>query len=75
MIYAKIHSWFQFSRKAQPKITFRIFMQIFILALLGLVPYFNALSLSDCILGNPFTINFAAKINYEEKVILVVPGN
>lgn len=29
---------FQFHRKAQPRITFPIFMQIFILALLGLVP-------------------------------------
>ncbi|KAJ1382240.1 hypothetical protein SESBI_44440 [Sesbania bispinosa] len=30
---------FIFERKHQPKITFPIFMQIFILALLGLVPY------------------------------------
>jgi len=29
-----------FHRKAQPRITFKIFMQIFILALLGLVPSF-----------------------------------
>jgi len=35
---AKLMHGFIFHRKAQPRITFTIFMQIFILALLGLVP-------------------------------------
>ena len=51
-IYWFFHVFFLCSRKAQPKITFRVFMQIFVLALLGLVSFFFFFFFFSCIIAN-----------------------
>lgn len=57
--------FFSFSRKGQPKITFKIFIQIFILALLGLVS-------SSYSLANSVHIMFDAKTAKLQRTFLVV---